>query len=96
MCIRDRSYGIYVAKLAGVSKSVISRAKQLLRELEDVDLAKKSINNRKKKITTEEIQVDMFNYKMAEITKILEKTNLDELSPKDALDVLYRLKEKLN
>ena len=39
---------------------------------------------------------DMFNYKMAEITKILEKTNLDELSPKDALDVLYRLKEKLN
>ena len=92
----DESYGIYVAKLAGVSKSVISRAKQLLRELEDVDLAKKSINNRKKKITTEEIQVDMFNYKMAEITKILEKTNLDELSPKDALDVLYRLKEKLN
>lgn len=92
----DESYGIYVAKLAGVSKSVISRAKQLLRELEDVDLAKKSINNRKKKITTEEIQVDMFNYKMAEITKILEKTDLDELSPKDALDVLYRLKEKLN
>ena len=92
----DESYGIYVAKLAGISKTVISRAKQILRELEDVDLAKKTINNRKKKITTEEIQVDMFNYKMAEITKILEKTNLDELSPKDALDVLYRLKEKLN
>ena len=92
----DESYGIYVAKLAGVSKSVITRAKQILRELEDVDLAKKSINSKKKKITTEEIQVDMFNYKMAEITKILEKTNLDELSPKDALDVLYRLKEKLN
>ena len=92
----DESYGIYVAKLAGISKAVISRAKQILKELEDVDLAKKTINNRKKKITTEEIQVDMFNYKMAEITKILEKTNLDELSPKDALDVLYRLKEKLN
>lgn len=91
----DESYGIYVAKLAGISKQVISRAKQILKELEDVDLAKKSINSRKKKITTEEIQVDMFNYKMAEITKILEKTNLDELSPKDALDVLYRLKEKL-
>ena len=91
----DESYGIYVAKLAGISKQVISRAKQILKELEDVDLAKKSINSRKKKITTEEIQVDMFNYKMAEITKILEKTNLDELSPKDALDVLYRLKEKI-
>ena len=91
----DESYGIYVAKLAGISKQVISRAKQILKELEDVDLAKKSINSRKKKITTEEIQVDMFNYKMTEITKILEKTNLDELSPKDALDVLYRLKEKI-
>lgn len=91
----DESYGIYVAKLAGISKQVISRAKQILKDLEDVDLAKKSINSRKKKITTEEIQVDMFNYKMAEITKILEKTNLDELSPKDALDVLYRLKEKI-
>ena len=92
----DESYGIYVAKLAGISKPVISRAKQILKDLEDVDLAKKSINNRKKKITTEEIQVDMFNFKMAEITRILEKTNLDELSPKDALDVLYRLKEKLD
>ncbi len=38
----------------------------------------------------------MFNYKMAEIAKTLEKTNLDELTPKDALEVLYKLKEKLD
>ena len=38
----------------------------------------------------------MFNYKMTEVTKILEKINLDELTPKDALEVLYRLKEKLD
>lgn len=92
----DESYGIYVAKLAGIEKSVIKRAKEILKDLENVDLAKKTINEKKKKITTEEIQVDMFNYKMAEMTRILEKTNLDELSPKDALDVLYRLKEKLD
>lgn len=92
----DESYGIYVAKLAGIEKSVIKRARELLKELENVDLAKKTIQEKKKKITTEEIQVDMFNYKMAEITRILEKTNLDELSPKDALDVLYRLKEKID
>ena len=36
----------------------------------------------------------MFNYKMAEITKILERTDLDELAPKDALDILYRCKRK--
>lgn len=92
----DESYGIYVAKLAGVTKSVITRAKQILKELENVDLAKKTIREKRKKITTEEIQVDMFNYKMAELTRILEKTDLDELTPKDALEVLYKLKEKLD
>ena len=91
----DESYGIYVAKLAGIEKTVIKRAKEILKELENVDLAKKAVQEKKKKITTEEIQVDMFNYKMAEITRILEKTDLDELAPKDALDVLYRLKGKL-
>ncbi len=91
----DESYGIYVAKLAGVKKSVITRSKQLLKELENVDLAKKTINEKKKKITTEQIQVDMFNYKMAEVSRILEKTNLDELTPKEALEILYKLKEKL-
>ncbi len=91
----DESYGIYVAKLAGVKAQVINRAKEILKELEDVDLAKKTIRDKKKKITTEEIQVDMFNYKIAEVAKILEKTNLDELAPKEALDVLYKLKEKL-
>ncbi len=92
----DESYGIYVAKLAGISKQVLTRAKQILKELENTDLAKKTIREKRKNITTEEIQVDMFNYKMAEITKILEKTNLDELTPKDALEVLYKLKEKLD
>lgn len=92
----DESYGIYVAKLAGVKKTVIKRAKEILKYLENIDLAKKTIDEKRKKVTTEEIQVDMFNYKMAEITKILEKTNLDELSPKDALDILYKLKEKID
>lgn len=92
----DESYGIYVAKLAGISKSVIKRAKEILKELENIDLAKKHIDSKKKKITTEEIQVDMFNYKMAEVSKILEKTDLDELTPKEALEILYRLKEKLD
>ena len=92
----DESYGIYVAKLAGISKLVIKRAKEILKDLENVDLAKKHIEGKKKKITTEEIQVDMFNYKMAEVSKILEKTDLDELTPKEALEILYRLKEKLD
>ena len=92
----DESYGIYVAKLAGIKKPVISRAKEILKYLENVDLAKKTIDQKRKKITTEEVQVDMFNYKMAEVVSSLEKINLDELTPKDALEVLYKLKEKLD
>ena len=59
-------------------------------------MAKKTIDQKRKKITTEEVQVDMFNYKMAEVVSSLEKINLDELTPKDALEVLYKLKEKLD
>ena len=92
----DESYGIYVAKLAGIKKPVISRAKEILKYLENIDLAKKTIDQKKKKITTEEVQVDMFNYKMAGVASMLEKIDLDELTPKDALEVLYKLKEKLD
>ena len=62
--------------------------------LENIDLAKKTIDQKKKKITTEEVQVDMFNYKIAGVASMLEKIDLDELTPKDALEVLYKLKEK--
>lgn len=41
------------------------------------------------------MQVDMFNYKLAEVGRILDKLCLDELTAKDALDTLYKLKEKM-
>ena len=92
----DESYGIYVAKLAGIKRPVISRAKEILKYLENVDLAKKTIDQKKKKITTEEVQVDMFNYKMAGVVSILEKIDLDEITPKDAFEILCKLKDKLD
>lgn len=90
----DESYGIYVAKIAGVPNSILTRSKQVLNNLENIGIAKKAIEKRKKPTDTE-IQVDMFNYRLNQISKILEKTNLDELSPKEGLDVLYRLKEQI-
>ena len=42
------------------------------------------------------MQVDLFNFKLAEVGRILDKTNPDELTAKEALDALYRLKEKMN
>ncbi|MBR1884502.1 MAG: DNA mismatch repair protein MutS [Clostridia bacterium] len=91
----DESYGIYVAKLAGLPKETISRAKAILKELELSDVAKKSIET-SKKINAEDIAVDMFNYSLNEVSRILKKTNLDDLSPKEGLELLYKLKEKID
>jgi len=89
----DNSYGIYVAKLAGLPKKTISRAKHILKELELSDIAKKSIKI-SKNINAENIAVDMFNFQLNEISKILKNTDLDELSPREGLQLLYKLKEK--
>lgn len=89
----DNSYGIYVAKLAGLPKKTISRAKTILKELELSDIAKKSIKV-SKKIDAENIAVDMFNFKLNEISKTLNNIDLDELSPREGLQLLYKLKEK--
>lgn len=89
----DNSYGIYVAKLAGLPKKTIARAKNILKELELSDIAKKSIKV-SKTIDPENIAVDMFNFKLNEISKILNNTDLDELSPREGLELLYKLKEK--
>ena len=91
----DESYGIYVAKLAGVPNIVVNRAKQILKDLEK-DMTFKKAKSNDVKVITDSLQVDMFNYKLAEIGHMLDKIVLDELTAKDALDVLYKLKDKMN
>ena len=90
----DESYGVHVARLAGVPKHVTKRANEILRTLE-----RKSILKDKKETKTEKKQVagqfDMFNYKLAEIAHELDKVNLNELTPIDAMNTLARIKEKM-
>ncbi len=90
----DESYGIYVAKLAGVPRQVLTRSKALLKGFEESDLKRKAKKN-ETQVINREMQVDMFNYKLAEIGKMLDKISLDELSAKEALDTLYKMKEKM-
>lgn len=90
----DSSYGIYVAKLAGIPTKTITRAKAILKDLKLNDLAKKKIET-SKTIDAKDIAVDMFNYNLNELANKLESIDLDELSPKDALNELYALKELL-
>jgi DNA mismatch repair protein MutS len=91
----DGSYGIHVAKLAGVPYAVVNRAKEVLKKLEDADIGKRHTKEGKKAETVVTGQVDMFNYKGTKIADELEKLDLNGVTPIDALNILYRLKEKL-
>ena len=89
----DESYGIHVAKLAGVPKPVLQRANKILESLEKD--GKKIVVNEKEDKKQVEGQVDFFNFKLDEIARELDKVNLDELTPVDALNTLVRMKEKM-
>lgn len=90
----DESYGVHVAKLAGVPNVVTARANEILRTLERKSILKdkKETKQDKKQVTG---QFDMFNYKLAEIAQELDKVNLNELTPIDALNTLVKIKEKM-
>ena len=90
----DESYGIHVARLAGVPKNVTQRANEILRSLERKSmLSGKKQEKENKKVV--EGQFDMFNYKLAEIAHEIDKINLNELTPIDALNTLVKIKEKM-
>ena len=90
----DESYGVHVAKLAGVPKDVTKRANEILKSLERKSVLKdkKPEKEDKKKV---EGQFDLFNYKLAEVAHELDMVNLNELTPIDALNTLVRIKEKM-
>ncbi len=90
----DESYGIHVARLAGVPKMVTTKADEILRSLErkNVLTGKKQEKQDKKQVDG---QFDMYNYKLAEIAHEVDKINLNELTPIDALNILVRIKEKM-
>ena len=88
----DESYGIHVAKLAGVPQEVVKSANEILKGLERKSIL---INKEKTKEDKKQVvgQLDMYNYKLADIAHELDKINVNELTPIDALNILVKLKE---
>jgi DNA mismatch repair protein MutS len=92
----ERSFGIHVARLAGVPQSVIVRSSELLRKLE-----KNRDNlsgNEVLKNDTGNIQLSMFQLEdpqMKEVTKILKKIDINSISPIDSLMKLNEIKNLL-
>ena len=93
----DESYGIHVAKLAGVPKVVTTRANEILRSIERKNVLAGKNNNKEDKASKKQVegQFDMYNFKLAEIAHEIDKINLDELTPIDALNTLVKIKEKM-
>ncbi|MDA0782836.1 MAG: DNA mismatch repair protein MutS [Rickettsiales bacterium] len=92
----DRSYGIHVAKLAGIPKAVIKRAEQVLHTLQESDTGSAKVK------LAEDLPLFFSNQAsneneqhISEVEEILEQTDIDNLAPREALELLYRLKEKL-
>ena len=98
----DQSYGIQVARLAGVPQKVISRAKQILRNLEEHELSPQGLTAKlKKQLARSSEQMDIFDViveKASERDDLLEEIrqiDIENLTPIQAMQKLVQLKEKL-
>ena len=102
----DKSYGIQVAKLAGVPDSVLDRAKELVDELVHTDitstfkdLAENSRKTKPKAVHYDEVdleQISLFDtIQDQDIIEELKNLDITMLTPMDAMNTLYRLQNKL-
>ena len=94
----DKSYGIHVAKLAGVPRQVSRRAEEILREME----AEEKNTGGSKKVWENYTQSVLFAPEVREldegyktVVREIESLNLSEMAPIEALNVLHRLKKKI-
>ncbi|MEN2776888.1 DNA mismatch repair protein MutS [Acetivibrio clariflavus] len=96
----DNSYGVQVARLAGVPAPVINRAKEILKELEESDINKRDARF-KRAMKPIEGQIDVFSFNAQqrsydEVLKELRSIDVTTLTPLDALNILYNLQKKVN
>ncbi len=100
----DKSYGIQVAKLAGVPESVLIRARELADELSDNDIIIKakdiSVPKQQSKVAEDAFQLSIFdtmqsNHSSEDIISELRELNLASITPIDALNKLYKIQEKI-
>jgi DNA mismatch repair protein mutS len=98
----DKSYGIQVAKLAGVPSEVLVRARELVEELSGADIAKraKEIVVAKKGKKVAKNQISLFEPKNEntiekDILEKLKSIDIDNITPRNAFDILCELQKKV-
>lgn len=102
----DKSYGIQVARLAGVPESILKRAKELVEQLSDADItaAVKDLaaagTGKKPAVSCDDMdmqQMSLFDTVQDDsIIEEIRELDISNLTPMDALNTLYRLQNKIN
>lgn len=91
----DKSYGVHVARLAGVPAPVVARAHEIQARLEVSDINQESISaNILEKKKKEARQTDMFHLPQDDLIEELRNLDVLSVTPMDALNILFRLREK--
>lgn len=88
----NKSFGIEVAKLAGLPENVITRAKEILHTLEENEINKNSSLTQLNETT----ETKKYQKAVMEVGNILKDVNVETLTPLNAFDLILQLKEKLN
>lgn len=102
----DKSYGIQVAKLAGVPEMVIDRAKEILEDISDNDIMEKVQNisvdqkgTSRKAVHYDAMDTEQLSFfdtvKEEDIMKEIEELDISNMTPVDAMNTLYHLQSKL-
>lgn len=89
------SFGIHVARMAGMPPQIVSRANEILKQLEDKHIGV-DLKNKLKKMQSQQFQLNMFSVddpQMAKIRALLEETDINTLSPIEALMKLKELRD---
>lgn len=94
----DRSYGIEVAKLAGLPEDVISRSEEILYQLEN-DEDKISTKNVKKTKAQKPLQgsdINLFNYKESKVAEDIKSLPIYDMTPLEVVNFVAKLQQELN
>ncbi len=92
----DRSYGIQVARLAGIPQSVLARAKEVLAELERKESGRLEVPARRIPPPQKVIQLELFSEPMPDCVDELRRLKVESLTPLDALNLIARWKSELS
>ena len=92
----DKSYGIHVAKLAGIPKTILERSKEILEELESTFQKEATGEHLSKHKTVESSEEILFIQKNKNILDKLASTDINNLTPLEAINLLNQIKSEIN